>query len=377
MKTTFRWILLGGSLLLSGASMSARPPGAEVRDLLRPARAWIPAPERVSGSAYERNSGRAAPQVTVHDVNPGATVERDLCLTVAMGAGAAAECGDLRLVHALPTVRTLNRARTPVLLYNSQHARPYALVAAHVTLPQGTAGLQRVTATLWVDDRPRARSTWKGDAWPGGGPARIALGYDAQSDATAMERFVLEVAAVYASATGEIADTTRTTGALAILNRKNSPFGPGWWLAGLEQLLLDPQGNPEVWVGGDGSVRRYAAVPGVKDRWAAPNVDRPDTLIRDGAGFVRLLPGGVRVRFDGRGRHVATINRLGHETTFAYPSEGRLDRLQTLTVPPAGSGLSYTFLYGADGRLERVDAPGVQAREDLHAAWSSPAAARN
>ncbi len=75
---------------------------------------------------------------------------------------------------------------------------------------------------------------------------------------------------------------------------QEQPFGPGWWLAGLEQLLLDPRGNPALRVGGDGSMRRYAAVPGTTDRWAAASIDRPDTLVRDGTGFARLLPGGAR-----------------------------------------------------------------------------------
>ena len=77
MTSTVRRVLLAGSVLLSGASIYALP-------------------------------GAAPPQVSVHDVNAGAVVERGLCLTVALGAGAASECGDLRLAHALPTVRTLN-----------------------------------------------------------------------------------------------------------------------------------------------------------------------------------------------------------------------------------------------------------------------------
>ena len=325
MTNTFRWFLLAGSVLFSGASIYALPPGA------------------------------APPQVSVHDVNAGAVVERGLCLTVALGAGAASECGDLRLAHALPTVRTLNQARTPVLIYNSQHARPHALVAANVTLPQGKTGLQRVTATLWIDGRARAKSTWSGASWPAG-PARIALGFDAQSEATGVRRFILEVSAVYTGTTGETSETTRAVGALAIVNRKNSPFGAGWWLAGLEQLVLDPRGNPVLRVGGDGSVRPYSPVQGQPGRWAAPAVDRPDTLVRVGSTFERKLPGGALVRYDAGGRHVATRSRIGYETSFGY-TDGRLS---SVGVPPAGSGLSYGFVYGADGFLQRVEAPGAR-----------------
>ncbi|MGD2152747.1 MAG: hypothetical protein PVG79_05725 [Gemmatimonadales bacterium] len=66
---------------------------------------------------------KATPVVTVFDVNPGTSVSRGLCLTIALG-DAASECGDLRIVHPLPATRTMNRARAPVLLYNRQHAVP-------------------------------------------------------------------------------------------------------------------------------------------------------------------------------------------------------------------------------------------------------------
>ncbi|HEX8671273.1 MAG TPA: hypothetical protein VF710_05265 [Longimicrobium sp.] len=42
----------------------------------------------------------APPVVSVADVNPGTSVERDLCLSVSLAPGAASECGDLRPAHA-------------------------------------------------------------------------------------------------------------------------------------------------------------------------------------------------------------------------------------------------------------------------------------
>src|SRR5207302_2607945 len=58
--------------------------------------------------------------VDVSNTMPGTRVEPSICVTVAAGRGAAYQCGDLRVVHALSTTRTLNKARTPTLLYNSQ-----------------------------------------------------------------------------------------------------------------------------------------------------------------------------------------------------------------------------------------------------------------
>lgn len=296
-----------------------------------------------------------APLVQVAEPHPGATVERDLCLTIAVGAGAASECGDLRLAHALPTVRTLNKARTPVLLYNSQHAHPHPLVAANVTLPNGTAGLRRVVATLRVNGLPRAQSVYKGAAWPSAGPVRIAVGYDAANEPTNLYRYTLTVTSVYASGTGETRDSARVGGELVVVNRSKRPFGAGWWLAGLDQLLLDFRGNPGLWIGGDGSTRRYVAAG--EGKWVAERVDRPDTLVRSGTGFARLPPGGVRVEFDSAGRHVATVNRLGHRTTFGYV--GRQLRSIRVPVPEDGPERVYAFRYGADARLQSVEAPGA------------------
>jgi YD repeat-containing protein len=284
-------------------------------------------------------------------VNPGTSVERDLCLSVSLAPGAASECGDLRLAHALPAVRTLNRARAPVLLYNSQHASPHPIVAAHVTLPSGPSGLSRMVATLKVNGTPRRQGVWKGNAWPDvTGPVRIAVGYDAAADSTGPYRYTLEVRAHYGDTM--LADTAR--GELVVVNRRESVFGAGWWLAGLERLVMDPFGKPVLWVGGDGSTRRYTNAGG-GEVWGAPSLDRPDSIRKTASGWERILGGGVKVEFDSAGRHIATVNRLEHRTEFRYDSAGRVD---TVSIPRSERGFS--FHYGVDGRLEHAESPGAE-----------------
>ncbi|MGH7653509.1 MAG: hypothetical protein ACREN6_02490, partial [Gemmatimonadaceae bacterium] len=72
-------------------------------------------------------------EVSMQRLNAEGSVARDACLTIAAGDDAAYECGDLRLVHPLPGVTTMNEARAPMLIYNSRHSKPIALVAANVT----------------------------------------------------------------------------------------------------------------------------------------------------------------------------------------------------------------------------------------------------
>lgn len=219
------------------------------------------------------------PAVSAADGMPGATVERPLCLTIALGAAAAAECGDLRVVHALPATRTMNKSRVPMLLYNSQFAHPYPVIAANVTLPATALTPDRVTASLKVNGVPPGagitQGEWSGNEWGPGRTRRIALTFDGLGYATGLHPYTVEVINWY----GTNAQTTTFTGVVAIVNRSASPMGAGWWLAGLEQLVkVTP--DTVVWVGGDGSVREYIAR--ISDTvWGAPNVDYPDSLRRD------------------------------------------------------------------------------------------------
>ncbi|MGH7676523.1 MAG: RHS repeat-associated core domain-containing protein [Gemmatimonadales bacterium] len=295
-----------------------------------------------------------SPLVEVASANPGSTVERDLCVTVSLSGGTAYECGDLRVAHPLPATRTLNKARIPTLLYNSQHAQPDPLVAANVTAPPGLAVPDSIVAVLRLGGVERARGRWPGTQWLPGATRRVVVGFEDSTIATGIHAYTLEVTS-WIGATPK--NALAASGELVVVNRRKSPFGAGWWLAGLERLLPGAQ-TSLIWVGGDGSVRRYVHLGNLV--WAAPAVDRPDTVVFDFQtwGFERRLPHGVRVRFNSQGRHVATVNRLGHRTTFEYV--GLTDTLRRISLPPAAAGKTYEFAY-VDGVLSTVTAPPVGA----------------
>jgi RHS repeat-associated protein len=300
--------------------------------------------------------GAPFPVVSIVGVNPGTTLERDLCLTIAAGSAAAFECGDLRIVHALPAIRTLNKPRVPTLLYNSATADPYPIVAATVTLASGSPRPDSVEAVLKVGGVTKDSGRWAGTDWDPGATRRIALRAVALSDTmpladtTKVLDYTLAVATIYLGPPGSY-NGTAVAGRLVLVNRRRSSFGAGWWLAGLERLSVLSDSS-RLWVGGDGSARVYA--PAGPNVWVAPRVDRPDTLTKVATSYVRRLPGGITIWFNATGQHDSTVNRLGHRTSFAYTS----GRLASITLPSQGGSQTYTFAYDGNSKLTSVTAPG-------------------
>lgn len=295
-------------------------------------------------------------RIDVASVNPGPTVARDLCLTAAVGDDAAWECGALRIAHPLRTIRTMNRTRTPTLLYNSALAQPRPVVQANVALGDSTLYPDTVFAVLKINGVVKdSVKVPKAGFWPGK-PQRIALTYSALTDSTGVYPYTVTVTLKYNA--GSVLKSSTAAGTLILVNRASSAFGAGWWLAGLEHLYFpSADTTTRLWVGGDGSARLYTKV--ATNTWAAPNVDAPDTLKWDGTKYVRYLRHelhGLQVQFDATGRHIATVNRLGHTTTFSYSATSPA-LLTTITVPPAAAAKTYTFWY-TSGKLDSVSNPG-------------------
>lgn len=279
----------------------------------------------------------------IADLNPGSTIERSLCLGVSVAPGRAWECGDLRVAEATSGIATVGKWRSPVLIYNSAHARPRVTVRARITLPNDGRIPDSVIAIMKkIDGAPIDSGRWAGSDWSVGSTRQVALSFDASFDSTGLYPYLFEVTRRY----GASNEPDSATGAFAVVSREKSPFGAGWWLAGLERLY-DASDGSKFWVGGDGSTRRYAADAGSPDIFRAESVYRPDSIVRAGSGtsttYTRYLPHGVRVVFDYLGRHTKTTDRLGRTTYFHYDTAApfRLDSI----AAPAGSSTNTTFRF--------------------------------
>lgn len=280
----------------------------------------------------------------IADLNPGSTIERSLCLGVSVAPGRAYECGDLRVAEATSGVATVGKWRSPVLLYNSAHARPKVTVRARVTLPNDGRIPDSVVVRLLQSPggAQLARGKWSGSNWTTASTCQVALSFDASSDSTGLYSYLLEVTRLY----GASSERDTTSGVFAVVNRAKSSLGAGWWLAGLEQLYHASDGS-KTWVAGDGSTRRYVADAGSPSIFRAEALYRPDSIVRTGSGsgttYTRYLPHGVRVVFDNLGRHVRTTDRLGRSTYFYYGGATSFD-LDSIVVP-GGSSTNTTFKF--------------------------------
>jgi RHS repeat-associated protein len=293
-----------------------------------------------------------APTVDVATVNPGTAVDRNLCLIVGAGERGARECGDLRVVHPLPSVRTMDKDRGPVLLYNSAFAHPYPIVAANVTLANGTLPPDTILATLHIGGVNYTKR-WPGTRMQAGTTRRIAVAFNGIAMATGSYPYTMTVTSIYNASHSQFSSSAMVD-TLLLVNRSGSAYGAGWWLAGLEQLFFVTSDSSRVmWVGGDGSTRLYSKTSA--GHWAAPAVNRPDTLELTGHTWVRLAEHGTLVKFSSAGLDSVTVNRLGHVTRFSY--SGELLTSITLPTPPSGSVIKDSLLYSS-GKLHTFTAPG-------------------
>jgi len=222
------------------------------------------------------------PSIALKNFN-GDNQDRGLCLTTGGGEATAVQCGDLLVAHAMPGYQTMGRDRSLTLVYNSASAAPRPTVATWVTLTNGFPQPDSVYAELQIAGIKRA-SAWY-TSWAGMNRVRqivLAAPFDTVSG---IYPFTLIVRNQYSTGAFDAAQT----GSLLVINRKTSEFGAGWWLAGVEQLIMGQSGNKILWLGGDGSAAVYDSIgpargaeplAGSATLWFASTHQAPGTAAR-------------------------------------------------------------------------------------------------
>ena len=309
-----------------------------------------------STGSYQVTVPNTADDIVIGVASPTTAIERDACLTVAAGEAAAYECGDLRIVHGVPGVRTMGKVRSPTLLYSSETAVPKPTVRADLLLKSSATTPDSITGTLVVGSHSCGNQHWSTSGWTPGTVRRVTAVCPTDTLSTGAYPFTLQITSVKSGATKNFS----TSGTLIVVNRSSSPYGAGWSMAGLERLYFPADTNTRLWVAGDGSARVYRRVgtTGGITTFFADSLDGPDSLTydSDSSTYTRWAAHRLRVVFNGTGLQTATTNRLGQTTSFSYT--GSL--LQSITVAPSDAGLTFTFGY-TSGKLTSISSPGISA----------------
>jgi RHS repeat-associated protein len=138
---------------------------------------------------------------------------------------------------------------------------------------------------------------------------------------------------------------------IIIHNERNSSFGAGWTIAGLQRAYENSNGRVMLTEGTASSLIFDPLDPAVDPNGFVSPPGDFSALTRLGDGTLeRRMKGGTRFSFDSAGLLVQALDRNGNLTTYVYDTAQRL----TGIVDPVGK--SYTLSYAA-GRLSTISDP--------------------
>ncbi|MBX3174976.1 MAG: RHS repeat-associated core domain-containing protein [Gemmatimonadaceae bacterium] len=273
-------------------------------------------------------------ELTALEPRPRTSTARGECLSIAAGPGAGVECGALRLVYAFPAVTSMNKTRSLRLVYLSDHAQPFLSIPIRVRIKNRSDSLALRTTVAIGGFSPQDTIAWDPSCTlPSGCVLNARVNADALNLATGDYAYTVTVEALGGGFSAQVSGTA------VIVNRKASPYGPGWWLEGVEQLMVSKvDSTRRVWIGGDGSTRRFKPVGG-GIYIAEDTVAHSERLLRAGSGtgetWTREIRGGAKVTFDYLRRHVRTVNRQRDTTAFDYVGSS-VEKVSAVRPPIAG-----------------------------------------
>lgn len=267
--------------------------------------------------------------------------------TAPLGTGVAAHGAEVETGFATPAYVTMNTPRSASLVYSTRTSYPRALVAANIKLPWPTGTPDSVKAVLF-DGAVRKDSFAIGATGCATGSfhaCRVVLQAEYSSGAISggVSRRWLTVQASVKS--GGSWKTTTDSVETVLVDRRDSPYGSGWWpgvgtrlyLAGSDRVLVGPGGGAAIFRGSGDSV--YLSPTG-----------ETSTLVKVATGFeLRSRVGSAKVVFDTGGRFIKAVDISGNRDSVTYDGSGRI----SAQYDPVGFHISY--YYGSvTGKLDSI-----------------------
>src|SRR5262249_50804912 len=129
--------------------------------------------------------------------------------------------------------------------------------------------------------------------------------------------------------------TSTTSGVAAVVVNTNSPFGAGWSMAGVDQLVAVSGGV--ILVYGHGGSRYFAQGGG--NTYVSPSNDF-GSLVKNGDGsYTYTAKDQVRYNYTSQGRLVTVVDPHNLVLTYTYDGSGRL----TGVAEPDGGVTTFTY----------------------------------
>jgi RHS repeat-associated protein len=261
--------------------------------------------------------------------------------------------------YATPAYFSRDNARGVVLTYATGRASPVAFVQVDASDYSNTPPSQM---TLWVLDSNGAKVTGLNGSTTnvyvsGNGTSRLGLRFSTASLPTGVYSYTAVVRSYWPD--GSFQETSSPVRVM-VVNDYDSPYGAGWYVAGLQRIF--GQANSNLLVdNGDGTVGFFAYTGTTPDgvrHYLPPAGDFTTLTYSTVAGvgrYTRSAPDSSTVIFDASGWMTQAKNRLGVGSTYAYwgAGSGRANLLASIT-DAAGKALQ---LADSSGLLSAITLP--------------------
>jgi RHS repeat-associated protein len=243
-------------------------------------------------------------------------------------------------------VQTDNNADPlPALVYNSETVGVRPIIqGTYYTDTYGSVPTQIQVQLTW-NGTPQPAVTYSTAGHNPGDTYALAVQVSTPVTTTGVYPWQLQITATFSD--GSVL-TQVCSGSAAVVANDTSPYGAGWSLAGVDQLV--PVTGGVLWVYGSGGSRFFTKGPG--NTFVSPANDF-GTLVQNGDGsFTYTAKDQIQTHFDSQGREVTQTDPHNLTVTYTYDGAGRL----TGVAKPDG-GVT-TFTYDSSGHLRNIDEPG-------------------
>ncbi len=246
--------------------------------------------------------------------------------------------GSVQTSFAMPSY---NPNVAPVSLdYSSTAANAQPIFLVHYQLPAGQAVPATITAQLTLNGTAGSTIVYNTSSLNPGDIVQIALQGNATSLSTG--RYPWQITVTNGT------NNTNYSGDVDLVNQASSPYGAGWSLDNVEQLV--PVAGSGVILVQPGGTSLWFANGQQSGTFVTPAGDFSTLVQNQNGTYTRTLTDGTENNFNSSGQETSTVDRDGNTTTFGYTS----GQLTTITDM---NGQVTALAYNSSGQLASITDP--------------------